>query len=79
VGQSIITAFDPFFGFYDEAFTDEAPVRSHTETKFGYNAGGGITIPIVGGVSTFVEARYNNAMTVARHTGFVPIMIGFRL
>ena len=77
VGQQVVTAFDPFFGFYDEVFTDQAPIRSHTETKFGWNAGGGVEFP-AGIAHMFVEARYDDAMTVARHTGFVPVMIGFR-
>jgi opacity protein-like surface antigen len=78
VGETIITAFDPFFGFFGDVFTDEATVRSHTQTKFGWNGGAGIAFPVAG-VHTFIEARYNDAFTDSRHTGFVPIMIGFRL
>ena len=75
VGEDVVTGFDPYFGFYEDIVTDERTIRSHTQTKLGLNAGAGVTIPVAG-VRTFVEARYHDAFTNNRHTGFVPVVFG---
>ena len=77
VGEDVVTGFDPYFGFYEDVVTDERTIRSRTQTKLGLNAGAGVTIPVAG-VRTFVEARYHDAFTNNRHTGFVPIVFGIQ-
>jgi hypothetical protein len=77
VGEDVVTGFDPYFGFYEDVVTDETTVRSRTQTKFGLNGGGGVMIPVAG-VHTFIEARYHDAFTDKRHTGYVPITFGIQ-
>lgn len=48
---------------------------SQSDTHFGYNAGGGITIPL-SGFNTFVEARYNHVSITNGSYAFVPIRFG---
>lgn len=44
-------------------------------TKFGFDVGGGITIPLAG-FNAFVEARYNRFSDDGGSTSFVPITFG---
>jgi opacity protein-like surface antigen len=74
-GLDVATVFDPFFGFVNEVFPTEAVERSRTQTKFGLNGGGGLTMSM-GPTSLFAEARYHDAFTGSRHTAMVPIRIG---
>jgi opacity protein-like surface antigen len=76
VGQGVISVFDPFFGFTDEVFTEQATIRSRTQTKLGLNGGAGVRF-LLGPVRTYVEVQYDNAYTDTRNTGFVPITFGF--
>jgi opacity protein-like surface antigen len=53
-----------------------------SQTKFGWNAGGGISFPIGSETTVFVEARYNRVETdpnpfVGDHFTFVPLTVGF--
>jgi len=48
---------------------------SGKQTRFGWNAGGGIAFPLGGGSSLFVEARYHSVQTEDRFT-FVPVSVG---
>jgi opacity protein-like surface antigen len=52
-------------------------VDSHSTTKLGWNAGGGIAFRMQGGAQLFVEARYNQ-MELGHTFEFVPITIGIR-
>lgn len=45
------------------------------DTRFGYNLGGGITLPLTG-FNTFVEARYNHVNTDGGSFAYVPITFG---
>lgn len=46
-----------------------------TENKFGWNVGGGISMPL-SGFKVFVEARYNTVSADNRTWSFVPITFG---
>jgi opacity protein-like surface antigen len=46
-----------------------------SSTDFGFNVGGGITIPL-SGFNTFVEARYNRVSVDGGSLQFVPITVG---
>jgi opacity protein-like surface antigen len=74
-GVGLVTVFDPFWGFVNEAFPAEAVERSRTQTKFGLNGGAGLAVA-AGPASLFAEARYHDAFTEGRHTTMVPIRIG---
>lgn len=48
---------------------------SSSSNDFGFNVGGGITIPL-SGFNAFVEARYNRIATSDVSTQFIPITVG---
>lgn len=50
-------------------------VGSSTQTNFGFNLGGGLTIPL-SGFNTFIEARYHHANQDSGNISFVPITVG---
>lgn len=50
-------------------------VGSSTQTNFGFNLGGGVTIPL-SGFNTFIEARYHHANQDLGSVSFVPITVG---
>ena len=47
------------------------------QTKFGFQLGGGIDLPL-GGMATFVEAKYVSIFTEDERSAFLPIVIGLR-
>jgi opacity protein-like surface antigen len=71
----------PYFiaggGAYDLDFTASSRTApfSGKQTRFGWNAGGGIAFPLGGGSSIFIEARYHSVQTKDRFT-FVPVSVG---
>ena len=46
------------------------------ENHFGFNAGGGIKIPLSSSFETFVEARYNRVTVDNGNMSFIPITVG---
>jgi opacity protein-like surface antigen len=48
-----------------------------SETKFGFNLGGGIEF-MLSGLSTFAEIRYHNIMTDGESTNIIPISFGIK-
>ena len=50
-------------------------VSASSSTQFGYDVGGGITIPL-SGFNTFIEARYNHFNDNGGSTSFIPITFG---
>lgn len=48
---------------------------SISENDFGFNIGGGLTIPL-SGFNTFIEARYHRVNSGGGSTSFVPITFG---
>lgn len=60
-------------GWYNAA-VDLPGLGTGSENKFGWNLGGGITMPL-SGFSTFIEARYNQVQTDTP-LKFVPITFG---
>jgi opacity protein-like surface antigen len=50
-------------------------VSANSSTQFGFDVGGGITIPL-SGFNAFIEARYNHFNDNGSTTSFVPITFG---
>jgi hypothetical protein len=50
--------------------------NSESNTKGGWNAGGGITFG-VGAAKLFIESRYTNVSTEGVATKFIPVILGF--
>lgn len=63
-------------GIGDYRIKGEAPgVPTGTETKFGYNVGGGINFGL-GTLATMLEARYITVSTSGGSTHYVPVTFG---
>ena len=48
-----------------------------SQTKFGFQVGGGIDLPLAG-MATFVEAKYVNVFAEGDSWAYIPIVIGLR-
>ena len=59
-------------GLYNSSTSDAG---SSSSNDFGFNVGGGITIPL-SGFNAFVETRYNRVATSGVSTQFVPVVFG---
>jgi opacity protein-like surface antigen len=70
---------NPFQGFCGGRF-GEVKVSSDTLTKFGWNAGAGVEVPVGPGVKWFVEGRYNRVQqaNTAAPLAFIPVTVGLR-
>jgi opacity protein-like surface antigen len=70
---------DPFVGFCGGGF-GEVRASSQTLTKFGWNAGAGLEVPLSSGAKWFVEGRYNRVQqsNTAVPLEFIPITMGLR-
>ena len=55
--------------------TDQGSYSSGTTTDFGFNVGGGVTIPL-NGFNAFIEARYNRISASGGSLQFVPVTFG---
>jgi hypothetical protein len=62
-------------GLYNTAASNGAGFSSGSSNDFGFNVGGGFTIPL-GGFNSFVEARYHRIATSGVSTQFIPILFG---
>ena len=49
----------------------------HDVTKFGWNAGAGMSFALRSGMTLFVEARYNEIQTTQKFE-YVPITVGLK-
>jgi hypothetical protein len=76
----IITAFDPFYGFFPAAVPANIVLGSFTQNKGGLNGGAGVSIRIRGdsNASFFAEARYHYVFTTPVRTTILPVTFGFR-
>lgn len=50
---------------------------SDSETKFGFNVGGGVNFNLAG-FDTFIEARFHSVLTSESSTNFIPLSFGFK-
>jgi opacity protein-like surface antigen len=55
---------------------DVSGAGSAGENRFGFNAGGGIKLPLSTNFETFVEARYNHVSLDNGSFSFIPITVG---
>jgi opacity protein-like surface antigen len=67
---------NPWWGFCFVA-SGNVVVAQHDVTKFGWNAGVGVSFRLRGGTVLFVESRYN-AINMPQTFEFVPITVGVK-
>ena len=68
---------DPFYGDFSTQVQTDIVLSSTTRNAFGWNVGGGISVPLGdSGVDFFVDARYYHGPTAPRMTTFVPVTFG---
>ena len=63
-------------GLYNAAVNINGLGNGGSDNHFGWNLGGGISMPL-SGFDTFIEARYNR-MATGQPTEFIPIRVGMR-
>jgi opacity protein-like surface antigen len=63
--------------YYCYFATGEAVVASHEVTKFGWNAGAGLSFRLNRGLTLFVEARYTQ-VSMPQNLEFIPVNVGLR-
>jgi opacity protein-like surface antigen len=70
---------DPFFGYCGGGY-GETKAASHEVSKFGWNAGVGLEVPLAGQAKWFVEGRYNRVQETSTSIPltFIPVTIGVR-
>ena len=72
----------PYFiggvGAYGLSFTSSSRAAPYSgdQTKLGWNAGGGIAVPLGTKSSLFVEARYHSVQADTGRFTFVPVSVG---
>jgi opacity protein-like surface antigen len=67
---------DPWFGYCYLASGDVV-VSQNDVTKFGWNAGAGMSFALRSGMTLFFEARYNEIQTTQKFE-YVPITVGLK-
>ena len=74
----VITAFDPFFGFYPVAVPANQILASYSVMKPGVNVGAGLAFGTKWRAKFYAEARYHRMLFRDSHTDYVPVNFGFR-
>jgi hypothetical protein len=77
-GVSVLTYFDPFFGFYPVAVPTTEVLSSYSVIKPGVNIGAGIAFGALRKGRFFAEARYHHMYMTGSHTNYIPVTFGFR-
>lgn len=76
---SVLTGFDPFFGFYPVGIPANQVLSSYSTNKPGVDAGIGVSFGSKWHGKFFAEARYHRIfMGAVRDTSYLPVTFGFR-
>jgi opacity protein-like surface antigen len=79
-GLPLGVGFSPYIiggiGLYRPS-ADINGTSSQATNEFGWNAGGGLKLPLSTSFETFVEARYNSVNVNGGTLSFVPLTVGF--
>ena len=68
---------NPWWGYCYIA-SGNSVVASNSSTRFGWNAGAGLSFRLQGGSTLFVEARYTQVETSGQSIEEIPITVGIR-
>ena len=77
-GVSVVSGFNPFFGFYPVPVATNIVVAQYSVNKPGIDIGAGVAFGKKWGGKFFAEARYDHIYTGNYHTDYLPITFGFR-
>lgn len=78
-GVGIVTAFDPWFGFYPAAIPTSQVLASYSVNKPGFDVGAGFAVGTRFHGKIFAEAKYNRMfLSNGYHTDYIPVTFGFR-
>jgi opacity protein-like surface antigen len=69
-------SFSPYIIGGAGLYTPNIALNGGRESKFGFNIGGGIKIPLSSSFETFVEARYNKVSVNNGTFSFIPVTVG---
>jgi hypothetical protein len=64
-------------GMYNAKCAGSCGLLTESDTKVGFNVGGGLNIPLTG-LGVFVEARLHIVSTEGESTKFLPITVGIK-
>jgi hypothetical protein len=71
--------FDPWFGFFPQAFVTNQIIGSFGQYKGGIDGGVGFSVKLGSSkVKVFTEARYHHIFTRQVATDMIPVTFGFR-
>jgi hypothetical protein len=74
-----ISAFDPFFGFYQAGVPANQVLSSYSVMKPGVNVGAGLAFGSRWHAKFYAEARYHRIfLGNDRHTDYIPVTFGLR-
>ena len=74
----VVTAFDPFFGFYPVGVPANQILASYSVMKPGVNIGAGFAVGTKWKAKFYAEARYHRMMFRDSHTDYIPVNFGLR-
>jgi hypothetical protein len=78
---SVVTGFDPFFGFYPAAVSGNQVLANYSVNKPGIDIGAGVAFGRKWNGKFFAEARYERIFMgnrFANDTEYLPVTFGFR-
>lgn len=75
---AIVTAYNPFFGFYPAAVPTAQILGSYSVNRPGIDVGAGIAIGTRHRGKIFAEARYDHIYMANSHVDYIPVTFGFR-
>ena len=75
---AIVTAYNPFFGFYPAAVPTAQILGSYSVNRPGVDFGAGIAIGTKHRGKIFAEARYDHIYMQNSHVDYIPVTFGFR-
>ncbi|MBZ5675644.1 MAG: porin family protein [Acidobacteriia bacterium] len=73
-----VTAFDPFFGFYQALIPTTDVLSSYSVNKPGVNGGVGVSFGTKWNVKFYAESRYHRVFFGDRHADMLPVTFGIR-
>jgi opacity protein-like surface antigen len=77
---SVVTGFDPFYGFFPVAIPANQVLGSFSQNKGGWNGGAGFAVRVFGDsrAKLFAEARFHQVYTSPVRTSLIPVTFGIR-
>lgn len=73
-----VTAFDPFFGFYQAGIPINQVLNSYSVVRPGFNVGAGVAVGTKWRAKIFAEAKWHRVLFPNSHYDMIPVSFGVR-